>query len=66
MLKTEMRNDASRHIDKMDTISMLNLMNEENMKACRAVEAATTEIAKVCDITAQRMEKGYQNTYQIF
>ena len=58
MLKTEMRNEASRHIDEMDTISMLNLMNEENMNACRAVEAATAEIAKVCDITAEKMALG--------
>ena len=58
MLKTEMRNEASRHIDQMDTISMLQLMNEENMNACRAVESATQTIAKVCDITAQRMAKG--------
>lgn len=58
MLKTEMRNEASRHIDRMDTLSMLALMNEENMNACRAVEAATADIAKVCDITAQRLANG--------
>ena len=58
MLKTEMRNEASRHIDKMDTLSMLQLMNKENMNACRAAEAATEEIARVCDITAERMAKG--------
>ena len=32
MLKTEMRNEKSMHIDQMDTLSMVRLINEENMK----------------------------------
>lgn len=31
MLKTEMRNEASKHIDRMDTLSMVQLINEENI-----------------------------------
>jgi N-acetylmuramic acid 6-phosphate etherase len=58
MLKTEMRNEASKHIDRMDTISMLRVINEENMNAVRAVEAATEEIAVVCDAVAERFERG--------
>lgn len=58
MLKTEMRNPASTHIDKMDTLSMLKLINEENMHAVRAVEKAMGEIARVCDVVADRFEKG--------
>ena len=58
MLRTEMRNEATRHIDKMDTLSMLKLINDENIKAAKAVEAATDSIAKVCDAVAERYEKG--------
>lgn len=58
MLKTEMRNEATRHIDKMDTVSMLRLINDENMKAVQAVEAAIDSIAEVCDAVADRYEKG--------
>lgn len=58
MLKTEMRNEASRHIDQMDTHSMLMLMNEENRNACEAVSKASAQIAAVCDIVADRIEKG--------
>ena len=58
MLKTEMRNEASMHIDRMDTVSMLEVINRENMNAVRAVEAATKEIAAVCDAVAERFECG--------
>lgn len=58
MLKTEMRNEASKHIDRMDTMSMLKLVNEENMNAVKAVEAALDQIAEVCDVVADRFEKG--------
>lgn len=58
MLKTEMRNPASTHIDKMDSLSMLQLINRENMHAVQAVEAALEPIAQVCDIVAERFEAG--------
>lgn len=58
MLKTEMRNEASMHIDKMDTLSMVKLMNEENMNAVRAVEGALDKIAEVCDAVAKCFENG--------
>ena len=37
MLKTEMRNEKTTHIDKMDTLSMLKLISDENYNAVRAV-----------------------------
>lgn len=58
MLKTEMRNPASTHIDQMDTMSMLQLINEENMHAVQAVEKAMGEIARACDVVAEQFEKG--------
>ncbi len=58
MLKTEMRNEASRHIDKMDTLSMVSLISQENFNAVKAVEAALADIAEVCDAVADCFEKG--------
>lgn len=58
MLKTEMRNPASTHIDRMSTLEMLQLINQENMNAVRAVEAATPEIARACNAVAACFEKG--------
>lgn len=58
MLRTEMRNDATRHIDRMDTVSILGLINQENYHAVQAVEAAMDQIGRVCDVVADRFEKG--------
>lgn len=58
MLKTEMRNKASEHIDKMDTLSMVRLINEENMNAVKAVEESLDKIAEVCDAVADCFENG--------
>ena len=58
MLKTEMRNEASKYIDRMDTMSMLRLISEENMNAVKAVDAALDKIGQVCDVVADRFEKG--------
>ncbi len=58
MLKTEMRNETSRHIDKMDTLSMVRLINQENLNAVKAVGAASEKIAEACDVIAQSFENG--------
>ena len=58
MLKTEMRNEASMHIDKMDTLSMLALINEENRNAVNAVEEALSSIADVCNAVANCFDNG--------
>lgn len=58
MLKTEMRNPASTHIDQMDTLSMLRLINQENFNAVQAVQDALGQVAEVCDAVAAGFEKG--------
>ena len=44
MLSTEMRNENSRHIDKMTSLEMVALMNKENMNSVLAVEKALTAL----------------------
>lgn len=58
MLKTEKRNEKSTHIDKMDTLSQLRLMNEENENAVKAVEAALPEIAAAVDAVQKAFSDG--------
>lgn len=58
MLKTEMRNEKTKHIDKMDTLSMLKIVNEENMNSVKAVEAELENIAKAVDVIAEGFQKG--------
>ena len=58
MLKTEMRNPKSTHIDQMSTIEMVKLMSEENYVAVKAVEDACEDIAKAVDAISASMEQG--------
>lgn len=57
-LRTEMRNSASKNIHKMDTLSMLRLIHEENKNSVDAVEQALPGIAQVCDVVAERLDRG--------
>ena len=50
MSETEKRNPKTTHIDKMDTMSMLKIINEENMNSVKAVENALESIEKAVDI----------------
>ena len=63
MLKTEMRNDKTTHIDKMDTLSMLKIINEENMNSVKAVENELENIAKAVDEASIRMANGGRMFY---
>ena len=63
MLKTEQRNEKTTHIDKMDTLSMLKIINEENMNSVRAVEAELDNIAKAVDSATECFQKGGRMFY---
>lgn len=53
MLKTEMRNPHTTHIDKMSTAEMIAAINRENYNSVKAVEEAGEAIAKAIDFTAE-------------
>ena len=63
MLNTEMRNERTMHIDKMATIDMVRVMNEENMNSVRAVEAALPQVAEAIDMIAAAMQNGGRLIY---
>ncbi len=58
MLKTEQRNEKTKHIDRMDTLSMLKIINEENMNSVKAVEMVLESIAKAVDIIVEKFALG--------
>ena len=57
-LTTEQRNPATIRIDKLDTLSMLKLINEEDKKAALAVESVLPEISKAVDVITERISDG--------
>ena len=58
MLKTEMRNPKTTHIDKMSPLEIARVMNEENAYCVRAVEAELPRIAKAIDAIAESLQTG--------
>ncbi len=63
MIKTEMRNPKTTHIDKMDTMSMVKIINEENMNSVKAIDAALPQIAKAVDAVAEALKNGGRLIY---
>ncbi len=58
MIKTEMRNENSRHIDRMSTEDMMRLMQKENLNAVRAIDSEIGEIGRAVDGISKRMAEG--------
>ncbi len=58
MLKTEMRNKATKHIDTMSTRDMVEIIQKENINSVNAINSELENIAKVIDNISERMKKG--------
>ncbi len=63
MTKTEMRNPKTTHIDKMNTIDMLKVFQEENYVALKALDNALESIAPVIDVIAEKIKIGGRLIY---
>ena len=58
MIKTEMRNPATKHIDTMSTADMIACIQAENVNAVNAIEAELPAITAAVDAITERMQKG--------
>ena len=58
MLKTEMRNENTKNIDKMSTMEMLKVIDAENYNAVKAVSNALESIAKAVDAITEGFKNG--------
>lgn len=57
-LKTEGRNQRTLHIDKMSTLEMVTVMNDENRAVEDAIATQLSEIAAAIDLIAAALDKG--------
>lgn len=60
---TETRNEKTKHIDKMSTLEMLTIINQEDATVIRAVEAELPQIAKAVDAIVCGLNKGGRLIY---
>lgn len=58
MLNTEKRNPKTTHIDQMSTMEMLQIINEENYNAVKAVEKELDHIGRAIDVITESMKNG--------
>lgn len=62
-LITEGRNPNTLDIDKLNTLSMLKKINDEDKKVAFAIEKELPKIAEAVDKTAERLKKGGRLIY---
>jgi len=62
-LNTEGRNSNTLNIDRVSTLEMIEMINEEDKKVALAVGEAKEEIAKAVDIIAERLARGGRLLY---
>lgn len=55
---TEQRNPRSAGLDDLDTLGVLQVMNDEDHAVLAAVRAALPQLAELVDIAAERMRRG--------
>ena len=64
MLKTEMRNPKTTHIDTMPTLDMVGVIAEEFYESVRAVEREREHIAQAVDLIAGSIAAGTGLNYE--
>ncbi len=62
-LVTEGRNPDSLNLDKLETVDMLRLINNEDKKVAFAVEKSLEDIAKAVDVIAENIKNGGRLIY---
>ena len=62
-LNTEQRNPNTYDIDKLDTLSMLQVINEEDKKVASAVETELPHIAAAVDLITTKLREGGKMLY---
>lgn len=55
---TEMPNPNAKHLDQMDTESILRLMNEEDQTVTQAIKKVLPQIAKAVDVVRGKLNTG--------
>ncbi|MBQ2978022.1 MAG: N-acetylmuramic acid 6-phosphate etherase [Clostridia bacterium] len=58
MLRTEMRNENTMHIDQMSIRQALEVIHKENEAVMTAIDAAMPEIEKACQLMTQSLQNG--------
>lgn len=62
-ISTEQSNRNTAHIDQLDTLSMVQLINREDQKVAGAVEKVLPQVARAVDAICEKMSEGGRLVY---
>lgn len=62
-ISTEQSNRNTAHIDQLDTLSMVQLINREDQKVALAVEKVLPQVARAVDAICEKMSEGGRLVY---
>lgn len=62
-LTTETVNEATKEIDRLDSLGIVTLINQEDKKVAEAVEKELPQVARAVDAIAERFAKGGRIIY---
>lgn len=62
-IATEQRNQNTMNIDRLSTLDMVKLINQEDHRVAEAVSLVTDKIAEAIDVIADRLSKGGRLIY---
>lgn len=62
-LTTETVNEATKEIDRLDSLGIVTLINQEDKKVAEAVEKELPQVAKAVDAIAERFARGGRIIY---
>ena len=62
-IATEQRNPNTMNIDRLSTLDMVKLINQEDHRVAEAVALVTDKIAEAIDVIADRLSKGGRLIY---
>ena len=63
MLITELRNQDSKDIDLMESMDIVRIINQEDLKVAQAVQKVLPQVAKAVDCIAEAFAKGGRLAY---
>ena len=62
-ISPEQSNRNTAHIDQLDTLSMVQLINREDQKVAGAVEKVLPQVARAVDAICEKMSEGGRLVY---
>jgi N-acetylmuramic acid 6-phosphate etherase len=62
-LDTEQRNERTMQLDRLPTLDLVTTLHAENHLIAKTIDPVLTELARLVDVTSERLKKGGRLIY---